>query len=177
MNRRKSYRIYEYTISNTVVKLIENYVLWNKKSDLVKLDKIAKTIPSEFTRQKKGLYRGMTLPIDDYNKIMQGGSITLNDYSSWTTDFAMALRFITDDKKRVGGRGKTKTETVNVVLQYNPTRKNILVNVYDVFKYLNDNFLTYIYEIDELNLEMALEEFETILRPKVKISKKHIINV
>lgn len=134
-------------------KLVENYVLKNDPKFSRALAAQSHIVPKVFKLPQLA-YRGMILDKDLLEAIKTGYRYPLKEPSSWTLDFNMANRFVTDPSKRIGHKNGT-----GVIFRKRLSENMIVLNI-QAFALFFDHI-----EMDELTQQMAREEAEVLAKP------------
>lgn len=151
---------------------LEQFVFTNDKKFAGQLSKFKSKIPGMFRSAPSPIFRGMVLPKSLVFDIENGENLVLNDYSSWTDNEKMAIKFVNDPSKRV--TGPKKKEMVGVIFKKIISSSKIIVKIQALAMYLHSVGKLDEFGFDELNAEMAMEEAEILCDKGIALSKKDI---
>lgn len=117
------------------------------------LDSYRSKIPSMFLSYSPKLYRGFILDR------MPTGKIDIKDYTSWSKDKNIAIKFLNDPAFRV-----SKKQGVAVLASKSITTTKIVLNIHDLAMFLGTSGMIDL-GIDDMAADSAMKEKEVLVKP------------
>jgi len=151
-----------------LIKAVEKFVFTNDQKYIGTISKFK--IPNNFKTCTVPLFRGMFLDNSIVDDLKGGGSLTISNYTSWTIHEKMAMAFVKDSKKRVGG----KASGVGIVCKKKIPDSKVVLNIQSLFMFLENMGMLDQFGIDPLTAEMGVEEGEVLCDKGLVLTKRDI---
>lgn len=119
-------------------------------------------IPPMFKNYAKPLYRGMVVD-QSFLDNAKAGKLKFTNYSSWSKDKNLALKFVNDPKYKF-----TSTGTIKILVTKSFTAQSIVLDIDGLALFLGETGMIHI-GIDDLSADSALKEQEVLIKPNVQI--------
>jgi len=144
---------------------LDKWLGLNKQDAAKALEKYK--IPPIFKNYTKNLYRGMVVDQDFLDNV-KAGKLKFTNYSSWSKDKNLALKFVNDPKYKF-----TSTGTIKILVTKTFTSTNVVLDIDGLANFLGETGMIHI-GIDDLSADSALKEQEVLIKPNVQIKTTDI---
>ena len=124
-------------------------------------------IPPMFKNYAKPLYRGMVVD-QSFLDNDKTGKLKFTNYSSWSKDKNLALKFVNDPKYKF-----TSTGTIKILVTKSFTAQSIVLDIDGLALFLGEDGMIRL-GIDDLSADSALKEHEVLITKGIQIKTTDI---